>query len=231
MGERLEPIFVRKDLHIPTLAEARDLLGGRLPSVFEKYDFPAQGIVLTEFGPRVPVYVASGLGFNYPGRHFLDHYIHPTIRNIKGFALDPFALCGELLDPCLFDGTRLLRDIKKGWERFNDIVIPTVNYGLAIPRAGLLFAVCEGYPVDEGMSTEIRDAVANNIPVVAVRSDFRLAENIATGTNPAVRAFASARFGGSYHESSVGTYAYQQAFKSAEIIIDQRLAEWKQLKV
>lgn len=213
------------------LKEARTILGGKLPSVFEKYEFPIPGIVTTKQGPKVPVYVASGLGFNYPGRYFLNSYLHPCLEQIGAFVLDPFALCGELLDQRLFDEKRSLGEIKRGWERFNDVVIPTVNYGLAIPRAGLLFAVCEGYPVDEGMATEIRDAVAKGVPVVAVRSDFRLAENVATGTNPAVKAFASREFGGSYHESPVANSAYENAFASAKKIIDHRLAEWKESQI
>lgn len=221
-----EALIKRKSLGIPTLEEAKGILGGKLPSVFDKYEFPQQGIVLTEGGPKVAVYVASGQGFNYPGRYFLDRYVHPGLEERGAFILDPFALCGEFLDPNLFDESRPLVEIRKGWERFNNVVIPTVNYGLAIPRAGLLFAICEGYPVDEGMAAEMANIATNFAPVIAVRSDFRLAENIASGTNPVVRVFASEKYGGSYHESSVGDTAYQTAFTAAEKIINQRLDEW-----
>ncbi len=222
----IEALINRKNIHTPTVEEARDILGGRLPQVFEKYEFPQQGIVLTESGPRVPVYVASGQGFNYPGRFFLDHYVHPNLERKGAFILDPFALCGEYLELSLFDESRPLADIRKGWERFNNIIIPTVNYGLAIPRAGLLFAICEGYPVDEGMAAEMANIATNFAPIVAVRSDFRLAENIASGTNPAVRVFASEQYSGSYHENSTGDNAYQAAFDAAGKIISKKIEEW-----
>jgi hypothetical protein len=208
---RPEIINNRRAAAIPSLEEARALLGGKLPRVFEQYQFPKPGIVLTEKGPKVPVYVASGQGFNFSGRYFLDNYVHPNLESRGAFILDPFALCGEFVDSNALNETRSMADIRKYWERFNDVVIPTVNYGLSIPRSGLLFAVCEGYPVDEGMAAEMADFATNFGPVIAIRSDIRLTENLATGTNPAVKAFASEQYGGSYHESDIADTAYESA--------------------
>lgn len=66
----------------------------------------------------------------------------------------------------------------------------------------------EGYPVDEGVAAEVT-YMANFGPVVAVRTDLRLAENAATGTNPAVTYFASDNFGGKYYE---GPNAYEEGY-------------------
>jgi hypothetical protein len=229
-GERLEPQILRKDLRFPTLAEAREILGGKLPSVFEKYDFPVPGIVLTENGPRVPVYPASGQGFSFPGNFFLDNYLHPKIEAIGGFVLNPFAMCGEFVRPEMFDDDRPLADLRKDWDKFNREVVDTVNYKLAIPRAGIILSLCEGVPVDDGMSSEMSYTATNTAIVVAVRSDFRGGENVATGTNPAVSIFAKEKYGGQYFESSLGDNAYKQAFLLMEDIINRRIARWEQTK-
>ncbi len=229
--EKAEPRITRKMLQTPTLAQARRVLGGKLPSVFEKYDFPAQGIVITEDGPKVPVYVASDQGFKYPGKQALRKDIHPSLEEKGAFILDPFAMCGEFVEPSLFDQNRPLVDLIKDWGWFNDNVIHTVNYGLAIPRAGLVFAICEGAVLDDGMSAEIAYAATNFCPVVAARSDFHLNENVATGINPAVRVFAHPRYhGGSYHENPIEDSAYQSAFNAAEKIIQRILQNWEILK-
>lgn len=220
------PYLDRRKLPLPSLEEARISLGGKLPSVFEKYQFPEPGIVLTDQGPKVPVYVASGLGFNFAGRFFLEHYVHPKLEQEGAFILDPFQICGELLDLDLLDDKRSLLELKRGWQRFNNVIIHTVNYRLAIPRSGLVFAICEGYPVDEGMASEMAYAATNFCPVVAVRSDFRLSENVATGTNPAVHVFASSQYGGSYYENSIADQAYQSAFSAVRELIDRRLRAW-----
>lgn len=226
--ERLEPKFVRKDLHIPSLVEAREILGGRLPSIFEKYDFPESGIVLTPDGPKVPVYVASGLGFSYPGKYFLDHNLHPRLRKADAFILDPFTLCGEFTDPTLFDQSRPLIELIREWRKFNSKVIDTVNYKLAIPRAGLVFAVCEGYPIDEGMSSEVAYAATNFCPVAGVRSDFRMGENVATGTNPAVRGFCEEEYGGlGYFENPLVGNAYKSATLAVKQFITSKLTSYE----
>jgi len=228
--ERLEPQIVRKDLGFPTLAEAREILGGRLPRVFEEYDFPVPGIVLTENGPRVPVYPASGKGFDFPGTFFRNGYLHPKIEAMRGFVLDPFAMCGEFTRPEMFDKNRPQIEVEKDWDWFNNVVVDTVNYKLAIPRAGVILALCEGVPVDDGMSSEMAYTATNAAIVIAVRSDFRGGENLATGTNPAVSIFAKEKYGGQYFESALGDSAYQQAFAAVKIIIDQRIARWEQTK-
>ena len=61
----------RPPLNVPSLEEARSILGGRLPSIIENIVFTNDGLAETPQGLRVPVYLANGLGFNVPGRYFL----------------------------------------------------------------------------------------------------------------------------------------------------------------
>jgi hypothetical protein len=211
------------------MKQTKKLLG-KLPSVFEN-KFPSPGIVLTKGGPKVGVYVASELGFSYAGRYFLENYVHPKLEELGAFIFDPFRLCGEYLTPKMFDKTRSAKSLEKDWKKFGEVVIPTVDYELLIPKSGLMFAICEGSSVDEGMAAEMAFMATNFGPVIAVRSDFRLGESLAAGTNFAVSHFASRRyFGGSYHENSKKDLAYESAFKAMKEIIDKKLKEWGKSK-
>jgi len=233
MGEVIYPDFSRRRTTEQTvnsgklsLKDAKMILG-KLPSVFEKYSFYPDGIVLTDKGPKVAVYVASGEGFNFTGRYFLDNYLHPRIESIGGFVLDPFKLCAEFRDPRIENQNISVSAKKTMEERFGTVVIPTVNYGLSIPRSGLLFAILDGYPVDEGGSSEIAFMATNFGPVVVARSDFRLAESLASGTNWAVRHFATEKYsGGSYHEDPNTDLAYLKALRATKQIIDRKLEKW-----
>lgn len=200
----------RRPLYIPTLEEARSILGGRLPSIIEKTTFTRDGLVKTPQGLRVPVYLANGLGFNVPGRYFLEKEIKPRMENAGVLVLDPFQQCGELLDPETFNQSQSVASQLARWKNFNQQTIGTVNYKLLIPHAKIMFAVLEGYPSDEGVAAEISYMAVNFGPVIGVRTDFRLAENPATGTNPAVTYFTQDEFGGKYFE---GSSAYEGAFK------------------
>lgn len=200
----------RPALHIPTLEEARSILGGRLPSIIENTEFTRDGLVKTPQGLRVPVYLASGLGFNAAGRYFLEKEVKPSMEKAGALVLDPFQQCGELLDPETFDQKQTVESQLSRWEKFNQDIIGTVNYGLLIPRSKIMFAIMEGYPTDEGVAAEVAYMATNFGSVIGVRTDLRLAENSATGTNPAITYFMRDSFGGKYFE---GPSAYEDAFR------------------
>ena len=127
------------------------------------------------------------------------------------FVLDPFQQCGELLDPKILDLEQTVESQLSRWRNFNQNIIGIINYGLLIPRSKVMFAVMEGYPTDEGVAAEIAYMATNFGPVIGVRTDFRLAENPATGTNPAVTYFMDpGYFGGEYFE---GPSAYENAYE------------------
>lgn len=213
----------RRSLHIPPLEESRALLGGKLPSIIENTVFTNDGLAETPQGLRVPVYLANGLGFNAAGRYFLENEVKPHMEEAGALVLDPFQQCGELLNPNTFDLKQTVESQLSRWRYFNHNIIGTINYGLLIPRSKVMFAIMEGSPTDEGVAAEIAYMATNFGPVIGVRTDFRLAENSAAGTNPAVTYFMNpGYFGGEYFE---GPSAYESAYnllrKRCSDIIDE----------
>jgi len=203
---------------IPTLAEAKEALRGKLPSVIEKIELDERGLIITPDGPKVPIYVASGLGFNHAGRSFLETEVIPKLQSLGTLVFDPFEICLEFIDPTVFDGKIPVEEQKTLWQRFNH-QIGVINYGLLIPKSKIMFAILEGHPPDEGVAAEIAYMV-NFGPVVGVRTDIRLAENSATGTNPAITYFMQKPYNGAYFE---GPEAYDQAYKLVEQLIGDLL--------
>lgn len=208
----------RRPLILPTLEEARAILRGRLPSIIEKTTFNAEGLAETAEGLKVPVYLASGLGFNAPGRYYIDHEIKPRMEQAGALVFDPFQQCADLLDPDVFNQQQSVEAQLTRWRYFNQKVIGTVNYHLLIPRSKIMFAVMEGYPTDEGVAAEVAYMATNFGPVIGARTDFRQAENPATGTNPAVTWFMQEH--GGYFE---GPNAYDKAFQKLAQLIDEIL--------
>ena len=207
----------RPQLQIPTLEQAKVILGGKLPSIIETTHFNENGLAVTQLGLKVPVYLASGLGFNAVGRYFIEHEIKPRMQAAGALVLDPLEQCGEFTTPDMFDTNQPVEDYLAKWRHFNQVVVGTVNYQLLIPRSKIMLAIMEGYPVDEGVAAEVAYMATNFGPVIAVRTDFRRAENAATGTNPAVTYFASEAFGGIYYESP---NAYEDAYQFLETAIN-----------
>ncbi len=198
-------------LQIPSLDRVRAALGGRLPSIIENTTFTPDGLAESEKGLLVPVYLANGLGFNEAGRYFIDNEIKPRMEVAGALVFDPFQQCAEFIQPDFFDTQQSVWSQMDKWGRFNQTVIGIVDYELLIPRSKILFAIMEGYPTDEGVAAEVAYMASHFGPVIGVRTDFRLAENPATGTNPAVSYFMRKEsFGGGYFE---GHDAYDKAFE------------------
>lgn len=206
-------IFERRPLHILPLEESRKALGGKLPSIIENTVFTKDGLAQTPQGLKVPTYIGSGLGFNEAGRYFLDKEIRPRMEDAGAFLLEPFESFREVLSltPELFDEEQSVKSYRTGLSRLNINVAGVINYNLLIPHSKMMIAILEGYPTDEGLASEIAYAATNFCPVIGIRTDFRLAENLATGTNPAVTYFMTEpQFKGKYFE---GPSAYEDAYK------------------
>lgn len=185
---------------------ARDFLlhrFNRLPSVIAESTFDENGYVVEAGRCLMPAYVASPLGFNRPGQHFADTYLYPGLKEAGIQVFCPFKACGEYLNPAVFSETNVLAQ-RVLWEAFNRDVVPVVNYGVLMPRSKLLIAVLDGPHADEGVASEVAVASKLEIPVVGVRSDFRMGENAAASTNPAVDCFMSRLF--------TGPQAYEEMF-------------------
>jgi len=199
-----------------------------LPSVISENEWTEQGFVESKHGLLVPAYVASGLGFNFPGRYFLNEYLYPKLREIKVLPLCPFKACGEhfarVYATFLKEKDQKVGDHYDALDLFNR-ELGIINYHVLMPRSKLLIAVLDaGTDVDSGVAAEIADFSHKfKHPVVMIRSDLRPAENVATGTNPAVRFFGDY---GEYHKLN----AYierdlEQAYIDGLEIVDKKVAE------
>jgi hypothetical protein len=74
-----------------------------LPSIILETTFNKEGLVVAEEGVLVPAYVASQLGFNVPGRDYLEQF-YARLRTEAGiFPLCPFKAYGEYLDFSVLD--------------------------------------------------------------------------------------------------------------------------------
>ncbi|NOQ56149.1 MAG: hypothetical protein GQ477_05090, partial [Nanohaloarchaea archaeon] len=92
----------------------------RQPSVIEDNTFDENGLVETDDGLMVPVYVASQMGFNEPGKEFLADF-YEILEESRILPLCPFKACGEYLDANrLTDETLTVKENKEGWQIFNN---------------------------------------------------------------------------------------------------------------
>jgi hypothetical protein len=147
----------------------------------------------------VPAYVASQLGFNTPGKYFLQEFFYPALLERGVLPLCPFAACEEYLDQKVFDENLSVKKNKQLWSKFNDEIIPKVNYNTLIPKSKMLIAILDGgHAVDDGVCAEIAHYATKfpDRPVIGIRSDFRLSENPAGTINSAVKYFLTHFFAG-----------------------------------
>lgn len=187
----------------------------KLPSIIQETEFDERGLARTESGLLVPAYVASQLGFSSSGKDQLNNF-YGRLRDEAGvLPLCPFTACGEYLDFSRLGNSKTIDEVLSFWDDFNKIVGP-VNYGELMPRSKFMIAVLDGgHALDDGVSAEIGFYAAEykgEKPIVGIRSDFRLAENLAAPINPAVRYFIDqGPYNGSFFS---GLDAYDKAIES-----------------
>ena len=121
---------------------------------------------------RIPLYVASPLGFSGAGRHF---YYGKLLSAIGG--------AGEwdILDPWVLTDSRVIdsaNSAKEGIERRHAWAVANhyigANNERGIMRSKIMVAVLDGSDVDSGTASEIGFASGLKIPIIGYRSDFRL---------------------------------------------------------
>ncbi len=194
----------RPALFTPSDADIIEKIG-RLPSIISDARFDDKGFVNSHPGKlMVPAYVGSGFGFNKPGSSFLANF-YADLPKLDVFPLDPFSACAEFLPSEVFDGAKTVDENKSLWNKFNG-KIGFINYGILMPRSKFMIALVEGQPPDEGLASEISYFASNFGPVLGVRTDFRLAENPAASSNPAMTFFMQDQgpYGGQYFDGSSG---------------------------
>ena len=131
------------------------------------------------------VYVASPLGFSEPGRHYLAAVLHPRLAVAGWTVLDPWDdQTGVVAQTMALPPGPARREALTALSR----TIGARNRRL-LAEAGAVLAVLDGPDVDSGTAAEIGWAAARKIPVIGLRSDFRLADHEAAVVNLQVEDF------------------------------------------
>lgn len=197
---------------------------GRLPVELEELEFYKGGVVKKPVNSetRVAIYVAGELGFNWPGRYFLDTELYPKLRARGVEVIDPFVVCGKFLPEGIFDGSQIVRERDEKWARFNENV-GFINTRVLIPRVAALIILGEGGRLDDGTAAEHTQAAMSGIPHFLVRSDLRVSENISP-LNPANHVYSHQRYAGQQFIVPTATHeAYDQMLGAVGEFIRQRL--------
>jgi nucleoside 2-deoxyribosyltransferase len=131
------------------------------------------------------VYVASPLGFNEPGRHWAAKVLHPALAAAGWAVLDPWvdeagAIAATLALPPGPARLEALGEMSR--------TIGARNRRL-LAEADAVLAVLDGPDVDSGTAAEIGWAAASGVPVIGLRTDFRLADHEAARVNLQVEDF------------------------------------------
>jgi nucleoside 2-deoxyribosyltransferase len=131
----------------------------------------------------VKAYLANQFLFSETGRYALDTLIKPRIREIGIAINDPFEACGKELHLDKLAKLTLYEDVRKFWAEFSDKISP-INNSLMQDSDCFLGILDGSHSVDDGVASEIGYyAGIKRGPIFALRSDFRLAENISLGVN------------------------------------------------
>ena len=158
--------------------------------VLRDNQFNRKGLVKTKKGLLVPAYIGSGLGFNYPGQFFLNDFYSRLQGEAGVLPLCPFESCGSFLDLSELNDSMSLREAREFWGYFGTKIVGPVNYRGLMPKSKMMIALLEGQTVDEGLAAEIPEFLhTNKGPLVGIRSDFRLAENMSAPINLAIAHF------------------------------------------
>ncbi|MEM4240282.1 MAG: nucleoside 2-deoxyribosyltransferase, partial [Candidatus Woesearchaeota archaeon] len=180
------------------------------------------GLARTESGLLVPAYIASQFGFSTSGKEQLDRF-HTCLRNeAKVLPLCPFSTCEEYLDKPGLNSLKTIDELLKFWQDFN-MIVGRVNYEMLMPKSKLMIAVLDGsHALDDGVSSEIGFYAAEykgKKPIVGIRTDFRLSENIAAPINIAVRYFIDkGPYNGFFFN---GPDAYDKALRQIKELADK----------
>ena len=184
--------------------------------VLKNVEFSRHGHAITDEGNLVPAYVASQLGFSQSGRKQLDDFYSRLIKEAKVLPICPFKASGKILDLSQLGEITRVNTLERFWDEFNKSV-GRVNYEMLMPISKFMIAILDGgHAVDDGVSAEIgfyASKYQGKRPIIGIRSDFRLAENISAPINPALRYFLDQGPDNGYFFS--GERAYDEAIEAS----------------
>jgi len=178
----------------------------KIPKIISKNIFNNKGLIKSGQKWLVPAYVGSQFGFNEPGQVFIYKHFYPRLKKEAGvFALCPFLACKEYIGRIPGQSSTMKKHLSF-WGTFNKLV-GIINVEYLMPHSKFMIALLEGHSLDDGLCSEIADYARRFGPVVGIRSDLRLGENIATSINPAVRYYMDlGPFKGSFINEPINSY-------------------------
>jgi hypothetical protein len=138
---------------------------------------------------KINAYLANQLGFSETGKYVLEKLIKPELKRIGLNILDPFEECEKQLDRSILSKLEYHDDVMEFWKEFNRKVSIINNHLMEI--SDVMTAILDGsHAVDDGLSSEIGNYYQlRKGPIFALRSDFRICENIAAPINVQVAGY------------------------------------------
>lgn len=178
----------------------------KIPTMISKNVFNNKGLIKRGKKWLVPAYVGSQLGFNEPGKIFIYKYFYPRLEKEAGvYALCPFLACSEYIGK-IPSRLSAIEKHQNFWNNFNKLV-GIINVEYLMPHSKFMIALVEGHSLDDGLCSEIADYARNFGPVLGIRSDVRLGENLGSSINPAVRYYMDlGPFKGLFINDSIDSY-------------------------
>lgn len=131
-------------------------------------------------------YLGNQLGFSETGRIILYQHIVPRIKVIDLEVFEPFTECAKGVDFSRANTFSVYEDRVRFWKEFNEKMGPMNKLGMKKSR--IMSPVLDGGPVlDDGVANEIGHYAAKRYgKIIALRTDFRLSENLGAIINPQI---------------------------------------------
>jgi len=128
-------------------------------------------------------YLANQFGFFEYGRMFLNKIVVPEMQNRGIKVYEPFSIMEKKLDMKYIMSATEYDERVKRWNEFSDLIGPTNKESMK--NSQMMIPILDGgHSVDDGVSSEISHYAAKEYgPIIALRTDFRLAENLGTRVN------------------------------------------------
>lgn len=129
-------------------------------------------------------YISNQYGFSETGKWLLNNLFYPKFRELGIEILDPFEECSKFIDVefLLNIADKTYSEVKQFWNNFNLAV--TVTNNDLMNKSNCMIALLDGgHTIDDGVASEIGYYFHLNKPIFALRTDFRLADNLGTTIN------------------------------------------------
>ncbi len=138
---------------------------------------------------QIKGYLANQFGFSETGRYVLNNLIKPRIGDIGIVVHDPFIECAKRLDLNYLERLNSYQERENYLREFSKKVTP-INNSLMQDSDCMLALLDGGHAIDDGVASEIGYYYGiRRGPIFALRSDFRLGENMAVLINPQVEGY------------------------------------------